>query len=386
MAEITADGVVARPVQFYAAELQGELSRALNLSDLNFDIETPQGQLVNLLALRDARIDQELVDVFNAGALNTAQGAQLDGLLQIFRVFRRPASSSTAVVRFTGAAGTSVPASTQLRSVDGDLFATASVGTIAAGESSVDIAVEALETGPTGVVAGSIDELVTGVPGISSVTNPTDGVIGRGVETDAQFRNRYIMTAAINSLGSIDAVRAAVIAVEGVTSCVVRDNPTATAITVGVTQIAPYSMLVIVEGGDTSAIGAAILGRKPAGTPTVGAIEAQVSIATGVTETVRFTRVTPTPITATLQIATTAEYPASNSEAIRNALVEFVGRLRPGESLDTDRAQAEVLRFDHFDINSLSFAVKASGAALPTTVDITNRLTLALVDATLSIT
>lgn len=384
MAQITADGIIARSVQQHADDLQDEFRTALGVADINFDVETPQGQLVNVLASRDARIDQEAVDLFNSASLSAAAGVHLDALVGLFGVFRLPARASTATVTFTGAAGTNIAQGTRLRSADSDIFETTSAAAIAAGETTVDVPVASIETGPIGVVAASINELVTGVPGITGVTNAADGAIGRSTETDTQMRNRFTFARARNSLGSTDSIRAGVLDVAGVQHCVVRDNPTASQITIGVTNVPAYSVLVVVEGGEDDAVGSAILRRKPAGTPTTGAVETSVSTIAGVTETVRFTRVTPLPLACALQLNTTAAYPQSNTPAIIRALSAYVGELAPGESLDTQRAQAAVLAFDHFSITSLVFTVKQGGGAIPSTVDITNRLTLALTDVTVS--
>ena len=385
MADITPEGVASRTMQQYTSDLQERFLQALNLTDLNFDVETPQGQLISVLAAALARIDQEMIDLYGAGSLLTAVGQQLDGLVALFSIYRLPARVSTATLTFTGSAGTQVPTNTSVRSSQGDLFTTTEVGTIAAGATTVDIPVSSIETGRIFVGANSINDLVSGVAGITAVTNASEGVIGRDVETDSQLRNRFVLTAAANSFGSVDAIRANVLRLGDVEFCVVRDNPSASEITVGTTAIAAYSVLVVVEGGEDEDVAEAILRKKPAGTPTVGTTSVESRSISGVIETVRFTRVAPLPVAVTLTIDTDASYAGATTQLIIQALVDYVDRLGPGEVLDEDRAKAEVLGFEGFDIDSIVFTQVTGGAALPTTVDITNRLTLAASDVTITI-
>lgn len=383
MAQITETGVGTRSVEAYRQELQDLLTQAFNLPELDFAVETPQGQMVNPLAMLFARVDQELADIYAAGALSSAVGVQLDALMELFRVFRRPASASTATVQFTGSAGATIPVGTTIRSTEGDLFATDAVGTIVG--TTADVAVQAIETGPVAVLANTLNELVTALPGITAVNNPAAGVTGRNIETDAQLRNRFILTGAKNSLGNIDSIRGQVLSVPGVTHCVVRDNPSATEITVGTTTIPAYSVLTVVEGGTNEAVALAILRKKPAGTPTTGAITETVQSISEVRENIQFTRVTQVPLVCALRLDTEPSYAGETSPLIIETLVEYVGLLDPGETLDVQRARAAVLQFAGFSITSLDFTVKAGGGALPTTVDITNRLTLAEGDVNLTI-
>lgn len=385
MARITADGIAARSVQEYTAELQERMLQAFNLTDLNFDVETPQGQFVSVIASVLARTDQEMIDLFAAGSIRTAVGDQLEALTSVFGIYRLSSRRSVATVRFTGNGNTDIPDDTRLRNTTGDLFRTTRAGRIFPGRTTADVPVEALEVGRVPVTVGVINELVSGVPGIDSVTNLEEGVRGRDTESDDALRNRFELTRAWNSFGGLDAIRANVLRVEGVEYCVVRDNPTDAQITVGATDIAAGSILTVVEGGDDDDVAAAILRKKPTAAPTVGTTSVSARSIAGVSEIVNFTRVVHIPIAVALTIDTDATYAAATTDAIIDALVRYVEQLGPGDALDEDRAEARVLAFDGFDIDSISFTRMVGGGALPATVDITNRLTLAAANVLITI-
>lgn len=385
MATVSENGVEGFSVSAYVDELSSALSRALNLPDLNFDAETPQAQLVGALAIAFSRIDRQMIDLFNGMSIFTAVGAQLDALTGLFGVFRRPGARSTAAVTFTGTADTEVPSNTRLRSSEDAIFRTVEAATIPSGSTTVDVEAESINIGAFNVDANTINTIVSATPGIVSVTNAADGTEGTFMETDNQLRNRFVRVRAFNSIGSVDSIQGRVLQVEGVDHCVVIDNPTASEINVGTTAIAPYSILTVVQGGEDNSVASAILASKPAGSPTVGTTSATVTSITGLNEIVRFTRIVDVPIKVTLALDTQTGYTNDITTAIRSTLLDYVAELAPGESLDEERAKAQILAFSNFDISSIAFALKSNDNSLPATVEPINRLTLAEADVTITV-
>lgn len=385
MAMISEAGVETFSVQTYADELSSGLAQAVGDPNLDLQPETPQGQIITTIAAALNRVDQSLVEIFEGLSIFTATGSYLDALVGLFGVFRLQGQRSTATVMITAPEGTQIPQNTRLRSSEGDIFNVTETSTVSTGETSTDVEVISLEIGPVDVAMGVINELVGTIAGVTSVSNTSDGVRGRFTETDTELRNRFIRVRAFNTVGTLDAIQARVLETPGVVHAVVRDNPSATPLVIGTTTIPPYNVLAVVQGGEDSSVAQAILDTKPASTPTAGTTSQEVSSVFGLTETVRFTRVTDVPITVAVSLDTDSSFLSSTSESIISALVAFVGELSPGTALDQDRARAEILKFSGFDITTLAFAVKSGGANLPTTVDITNRLTLAAADVTITI-
>lgn len=144
----------------------------------------------------DRLYDRMLTEVPAAALPSTAIGAWLDGWADVVGLERKAATTASGVVRFTGADGTPVPTgvqvSTEAPTPDAEpiTFQTTEAGTVAG--TTVDLAVEALESGSAGnVPANAVTILDTPLPGVS-VTNATAITGGSDVETDEALSERVI--------------------------------------------------------------------------------------------------------------------------------------------------------------------------------------------------
>jgi uncharacterized phage protein gp47/JayE len=141
-------------------------------------------------------------------SIDTAQGEDLDERakdIQPAVVTRREAVKATGVVVFSraGTTGTvTIPIGTKVKTADGVIFTTTSVGTITptspekisghgVGRDSNDVAVVAEQPGTSGnVIADTIIKFDTKPVGVDEVTNQAALVNGLDEETDSSFRNR----------------------------------------------------------------------------------------------------------------------------------------------------------------------------------------------------
>jgi len=121
----------------------------------------------------------------------TASDEYLEGWAALKGVIRKPATTASGSVTFTGTSGT-ISAGTLLVRSDGAQFSVDTTATISAGAVVVDVtAVEAGSSGNTPVSA--FMNLTAGVPGINaqgSVTTPIVG--GADVESNDELRGRMI--------------------------------------------------------------------------------------------------------------------------------------------------------------------------------------------------
>lgn len=127
----------------------------------------------------------------------TALGEYLDYHAQLRALERKTASRAQGTVRFFGdAAGTmdrSIPAGTVCMTPGLVRFVTTQAGILSAGESHVDLPVEAVEAGAAGnVIAGSIRALSAAPVGITGCTNPESMSGGGDAESDEQLRARIL--------------------------------------------------------------------------------------------------------------------------------------------------------------------------------------------------
>jgi uncharacterized phage protein gp47/JayE len=105
-----------------------------------------------------------------------------------------PATAATAIAIFTGPAETDIPISTPLTRTDGTAYVTTADAVIAAGATTVNIPIEAVNTGASGTIAAGaaltmsnpIQGVAVGVLVVSSTTPGTD------IETFDAFKARYL--------------------------------------------------------------------------------------------------------------------------------------------------------------------------------------------------
>lgn len=127
----------------------------------------------------------------------TAQGEYLDHHAQLRALERKAASCAWGVVRFYGDGASTmdrdIPAGTVCMTPGLVRFATTRDGVLAAGESHVDVPVQAVESGAAGnVIAGSVRVLSAAPVGITGCTNPQAMSGGTDAEGDEQLRARIL--------------------------------------------------------------------------------------------------------------------------------------------------------------------------------------------------
>lgn len=127
----------------------------------------------------------------------TAEEDNLDLHGQRRGIARLEARRATGTLEFSISSGLAVPlgisAGTVCLNGAGTAFETLEDCVILAGSTSVEVAAQAVETGPQGnAVAGSITVMQTPPDGVQAVTNPKGFGGGRDQETDEDYRKRIL--------------------------------------------------------------------------------------------------------------------------------------------------------------------------------------------------
>lgn len=127
----------------------------------------------------------------------TAQGEYLDHHAQLRALERKAASCAQGEVRFYGDGASTmdraIPTGTVCMTPGLVRFATTQDGVLAAGQSHVDIPVQAVEAGAAGnVIAGSVRLLSAAPVGVTGCTNPKAMTGGADAEGDEQLRKRIL--------------------------------------------------------------------------------------------------------------------------------------------------------------------------------------------------
>ena len=145
-----------------------------------------------VLAQRNVIQDQ----IGKLNLLRYATGPYLDHLGALLAVTRLDASHASCTVRFAVAApvgyAVAIPAGTRVTADAETYFATTELAYLPAGETFVDLRVEAQEAGAAvnGLVPGQINRLVDPLAVVITVGNITESAGGADVESDDSLRDR----------------------------------------------------------------------------------------------------------------------------------------------------------------------------------------------------
>ncbi len=243
---ISSTGVIITPSATALAEAQQIFIDTYGIN-VNLDPVSPNGLLIQNIALAITKRENDQADTVNSFNPNIATGNQLDAICANLDIERIPATFSTATVQITGLTGVSIPALTQVQSVNGDIFLTDAIIVIGAMGTATG-SVTAQVSGPISVAANTINKIITGINGWSTINNSgagTQGVLG---QSDAQLRQTRVSQLAAASSGSLAAVLAGARAFNP-TSAYVRENKTTSSETINGITLAPKSILLVQEGG-----------------------------------------------------------------------------------------------------------------------------------------
>lgn len=172
---------------------------------------------------------------------------------------------------------------------------------------------KAVNKGAVAAPATTLTRIDTPLFGWDSITNPEDGLTGTEVETDTALRLRRRASVSRPGAGTVDAIVANLLQVEGVTAAFVVENQS---FVVDGDGRPPKSFEAIVIGGANQDIGDTIWARKPAGIETFGDVPVIVLDSQGNDRTVYFSR--PTDVWVHLRLTyvlDTEEIFPSNGEA-----------------------------------------------------------------------
>ena len=194
---------------------------------------------------------------------------------------------------------------------------------------SVDAVFQCMEAGPIECPAGTLETIVTVIPGWDSGTNAAAGVIGRNRESQADFENRRYASVAKNSHGSVFSLQGALADLDGVVDCRVLENTTSSTVTKEGVSIPGHSVAICIYGGDDDAIAETIYMKKDAGCGTTGGTTVTY-VATdysNATYPYSIVRPTPTDVHIAVEINKTESTSATVEQDIKDAIIaDFNGQ------------------------------------------------------------
>lgn len=304
-----------------AADFQAAFGAGLNTAPT-----TPQGQVIasDTAIIGDANANIALVATMVDP--NFAEGPWQDAIGSIYFLQRIAAAGSVVTCVVIGAVNTTIPAGALMQDPSGYLWA--ATGAIAIGSSgSASGTFQCQTQGPIALGSGIVCTPYSSVAGWDRVTTAAAAAEGRLVESRAQFENRRRQSVAINSHGTTQTIQANLLAVSGVLSAVVIDNPTGAVVDVGPTSypLAAHSLVASVYGGTSANIASAIFTGKDGGCAYNGNTSSTVSytLPSGTVISYTITWLTPTPVAAAFLITLTnnSSLPAAIDTEVQTAVL-----------------------------------------------------------------
>ena len=374
MATISITGVTPRDLTGYVELFRARFREQFG-ADFSLDPETPQGQIISVLALSATEIDESIVSLANSLSVDHAVGRELDDLGTLLGIARIPATKSSVTATMSGVAGTHIPAGTIARTAAGDEFAAISDSAIPAAL-SVAVDMVAVNDGAVVAAAGDLNQVVTIIPGWETITNAAAASVGAPTESDADYRRRYNSVTGRLSIAPKIALKAALVE-SGVDDARIEENATNAQVTRQGLDIAAYSVMCIVRGGQQPAIAGAILAHKGLGVGMSG------SVAHG---GARYETYAPAAIKVALEISTTLGlFPADGIAQITQRLVDYAdSTFALGEGIDLRRIQTPINSVIGHSITSLAVTL-ADESALPAVTPLNTLFSLSASDIVITI-
>lgn len=259
---ISNTGVILTPSSTALAEARQILIDTYG-PDVNLDPASPNGLLVQNIALAITQRENDQADTVNSMNPNIATGLQLDAICANLDIVRVPATKSTATCQFTGLTGVSIPAGTQVQSTNNDIFLVDSTVTIGALGTATGT-VTAQVAGPIPTAANTINKIITGISGWDTINNSSPGNVGVVQQSDAQLRQSRVAQLGFASSGSYESVLAGAVALNPTSSYVFENLTGSDIIQDGIT-IYEHSILLVLEGGGSDAQVAEMLLKRLSG-------------------------------------------------------------------------------------------------------------------------
>lgn len=319
MAGLTSTGFVPKTYEEIKADLEAAFRASFGAS-INVTPASNFGKIIAITAERLAELWEVAEAVHAAQTPDGSTGVALDDVASLTGTVRLPASKSSVTLTLTGTPGTLVPAGRVVSTGAGVRFVTLADATIGGG-GTITAAAEAEDTGPFVAYAGTLTNIETPVAGWSSVTNALDAVVGSDLETDAALRIRREEELRAQAGGSVPAIEAAILRVDGVTAAVVFENVTGATNADG---LPPKSVEAVVAGGTDAAVREAIYDTKAAGIETYGAVTGSVNDGEGQPHAINFSRPATLAVYVDVSVLVdTARFPSNGADLIEAALVAW---------------------------------------------------------------
>jgi len=258
-------------------------------SDINVDSNSPDGQMINILALSKQDVLNLIVQDYNSKDPDQAVGTALDAVSQLCGATRKGGTYTQVQVVVTASGSITLAGqdtSNPYTVSDGNGNQVQLVASTNLSPGNNTLLFQAVNIGAVQFSPNTITNPVTIISGVTAINNPNAPiVIGVNQESDAQFRIRRQKSTNMPAQGYFSSLMAGLLNLSGVASAVIFENPSDT--TDG-DSIPSHSIWVVVDGGNADAIAKLIYNYRNAGCGMKGATVVPVLQADGTLFSVKF--------------------------------------------------------------------------------------------------
>lgn len=255
----------------------------------------------------------------------TATGAGESHLVQLNGIIRHPGSRTIIPVTLTGSPGALIPADSRIGHADGLTEYAINVDAVIPLSGECVVSATCTKDGPYDPEADTVVTILTPASGWNSATNGITSSVGKLEETDEELRRRQQLATNATSYRQIEAIRAAVANVAGVTFVRAYQNRTLIADERG---IPGKTLACVVVGGDDQLVANAIIMRTPLGIGYSGSTCVTFYDDQAISTAVQFSRPTERPIYVRVNISVVIDegiqiFPSDGIQRIKDAIIDF---------------------------------------------------------------
>lgn len=264
-------------------------------ADINVDANSPDGQMVNIIAQAKTDVLELSQQIYNSFDPDKAVGTSLDARCAINGVIRNAGTKTIQNVVVTTDRALTLPGLDTsvtpftVADTSGNQYQLASTYAFV-GAASTSLVFQAALIGAVSSLPNTIISIVTVTLGVTGVNNPaTYTTLGLNEETDYALRIRRQKSVALPSQGYLEGLIGALLDTTDVTEAMVYENDTNTTDANG---IPGHSIWCIVKGGTNQAVANAIYVKRNAGCGMKGTVTVSVPQVDGTYFPIKFDRPT----------------------------------------------------------------------------------------------
>ncbi|MCT7908802.1 baseplate J/gp47 family protein [Arcobacter lacus] len=237
--------------------------------DINLDQDTPDGQLVGINTTIIDDLQSLGLYIYNSMDPDLAEGVNLDKLLKLLARTRIPATKSTVDIQLVLNKDVTIPATYTVSDTNNQQWQISTSQTLTAGTHLVTF--KSVDYGAITADINTINQQVTILTEIDSLTNPNPAVPGRDEESDQILRERRNKILEVNAYSTFGSIVGKILTLDNVIDVCPYENKTK--IDDEIIGVPANSYWLIVKGGEIDQIAEVIAKDKTGGTGLKGQIE-----------------------------------------------------------------------------------------------------------------